>query len=486
MKNLTTATAVTSQRPAGSGRPRRPARTATSCRPPCPPASPTVQQPAAVQQHLLGQPGRHPRRAPRSPASASPATPRRSTTGTSASPTAPACSRRRTRSSSRTRARTRTRRARPTARPTPRSSSRTTCRCRSRPGGRTRPSSTRPLSRSRRPPNLLGDYHLQSRCPARPRRPATSARPSLGGVGHADARDIDDEARPARRWLRRRRRRVRRLGSRPATAGGPAFYFSTAGNTNPPGVAGTADDADVYRWDGTAYSRQLDLSAAPYGRARRRQRRRLRPGRRHALLRVVRRRHHPARASERCRTRTSSTGTATHLVGVLRRHRPRPDGRQPRRRRDQRRRARRSTSRPSATTNPPGVGGTADDADVYSWNGTAYARVVDATASRRAGRRPTSTASSGSTPRTATSPSAPTPRPCRASGRSQDEDVVAFSNGTWSVYFDGTAHGLTTSDLDIDAFTVAATRPHGQRRDHRHHYDHSVAHPRFADRWPVH
>jgi hypothetical protein len=36
----------------------------------------------------------------------------------------------------------------------------------------------------------------------------------------------------------------------------------------------------------------------------------------------------------------------------------------------------------------------------------------------------------------------------------QDEDIVAFNAGTWSVYFDGTLHGLTSGNLDVDAFDV--------------------------------
>ena len=36
----------------------------------------------------------------------------------------------------------------------------------------------------------------------------------------------------------------------------------------------------------------------------------------------------------------------------------------------------------------------------------------------------------------------------------QDEDVVCNNGGTWSVYFDGTAHGLTSGNLDVDAFDV--------------------------------
>ena len=39
-------------------------------------------------------------------------------------------------------------------------------------------------------------------------------------------------------------------------------------------------------------------------------------------------------------------------------------------------------------------------------------------------------------------------------GAVQDEDVVYSNAGTWSVYFDGTAHGLTAANLDVDAFDV--------------------------------
>jgi hypothetical protein len=39
-------------------------------------------------------------------------------------------------------------------------------------------------------------------------------------------------------------------------------------------------------------------------------------------------------------------------------------------------------------------------------------------------------------------------------GTAQDEDVVRLNAGTWSVSFDGTAHGLTSDNLDVDAFDV--------------------------------
>jgi hypothetical protein len=36
----------------------------------------------------------------------------------------------------------------------------------------------------------------------------------------------------------------------------------------------------------------------------------------------------------------------------------------------------------------------------------------------------------------------------------QDEDVVYYNNGTWSVYFDGTGKGLTANAQDVDAFDL--------------------------------
>jgi len=106
-------------------------------------------------------------------------------------------------------------------------------------------------------------------------------------------------------------------------------------------------------------------------------------------------------------------------------------------------------------TNPPGVGGTADDADIYSWNGTAYSRVINA------GSAPYSLPSNANVDgyvRTDAThgyfsfSGATTTVP--GLGAVLDEDVVGFSAGTWSVYFDGTAQGLTSDTQDLDAFDV--------------------------------
>ena len=39
-------------------------------------------------------------------------------------------------------------------------------------------------------------------------------------------------------------------------------------------------------------------------------------------------------------------------------------------------------------------------------------------------------------------------------GAVQDEDIVYYNNGVWSIHFDGTARGLTAANQDIDAFDL--------------------------------
>lgn len=99
---------------------------------------------------------------------------------------------------------------------------------------------------------------------------------------------------------------------------------------------------------------------------------------------------------------------------------------------------------------PSGVTGVGDDADIYTWNGSSIERVFDASALGWSGHNvdglvyidathfylsysPTSTIVSGL-------------------GTVQDEDVVYYENGVWSMYFDGTSKGLTQTALDVDAF----------------------------------
>ncbi len=104
---------------------------------------------------------------------------------------------------------------------------------------------------------------------------------------------------------------------------------------------------------------------------------------------------------------------------------------------------------------PPGAGGTGDDADIYRWNGgSSFSRVIDASAAPYV--LPAAANVDGFVRVDANhfylSFAADTTVP--GLGVVQDEDVVFFNAGTWSVYFDGTAHGLTTNNLDIDAFDI--------------------------------
>jgi len=233
-----------------------------------------------------------------------------------------------------------------------------------------------------------------------------------------------------------------------------ALSFSTLGNTNPPGVAGTADDADIYSWSGTAFGRVIDASIAPYNL----------PGSANVdgFDRVDATHFYVSFADQ---VNVPGIGTvqdedvvfynagtwslyftgsahglggnnnldvdAISVVG--------------------------STLYFSTlgNANPPGVGGTADDADIYSWDGTAYSRVIDASAAPYS--LPGAANVDGFVRVDAThfylSFSADTTT-VPVLGAVQDEDVVYYNAGTWSVYFDGTAHGLTSANQDLDAFDV--------------------------------
>jgi hypothetical protein len=102
-------------------------------------------------------------------------------------------------------------------------------------------------------------------------------------------------------------------------------------------------------------------------------------------------------------------------------------------------------------TNPPNVGGTADDADIYSWNGSAFARVFDATAAGVPGGANIDGLKvvDGNTFYMSF-----TGDVTIAGVAYQDEDVVLYDAGTWSLYFDGTARGLTAAGQDIDAMDI--------------------------------
>ncbi|MCB0092346.1 MAG: hypothetical protein KDE54_30865, partial [Caldilineaceae bacterium] len=101
---------------------------------------------------------------------------------------------------------------------------------------------------------------------------------------------------------------------------------------------------------------------------------------------------------------------------------------------------------------PPGAGGGGDDADIYRWNGgSSYTRMIDASVLGW------STANVDGltwidTTHVYLSYSVDTAVPTL--GAVQDEDVVYYNAGAWSVYFDGTSKGLTNTNQDVDAFDL--------------------------------
>ncbi|WP_457206237.1 S8 family serine peptidase [Nocardioides sp. P5_C9_2] len=229
------------------------------------------------------------------------------------------------------------------------------------------------------------------------------------------------------------------------------LFFSTLGSTKVPGVLGTPDDADVHRWTGSAFTREWDATVAGL----------------------------PATANVDGYDRVDATHfylsfagstTAVPGLGTV----------------DDEDVVRYDNGTWSlwfdgtfhglgasnldldaisiqngilyfstlGSTTVPGVAGTADDADIYSWNGTGYARAWDASLNGLSGAanvdgyvRVSATQFYLSFSPAATS--------VTGLGSVQDEDVVLRTGAAWSTYYDGTSKGLTTEALDVDAFDVS-------------------------------
>lgn len=233
----------------------------------------------------------------------------------------------------------------------------------------------------------------------------------------------------------------------------PPLHFSTTGSSNPPGVAGTADDADVYLWDGLAgaFTREIDVTAitAPL----------------------------PAGANVDGFDRVDGTHFYVSFTGNVAIPLPGPDlavqdedvvyydagtwsvffdGSV---------RGLPSTDLDAIsivggtlyfstdnTAVPPGAGGSGDDADIYRWNGaSSYTRMIDASALGWSTANVDGLVWVDSTHLYLTYSSNTT---APGVGAVQDEDVVHLNGSTWSTYFDGTAKGLTSANLDVDAFDI--------------------------------
>ncbi len=314
------------------------------------------------------------------------------------------------------------------------------------------------------PPDAMGDYHLNA-CPGSPACNLGVA--SSNGI-NAPTTDYDDQARPA-------------LGGFDAGAdefGAPTppppppaadLYFSTAGNATVPGVVGFGDNADVYRWSSTGFTGEWRATV-------------------HGV---------PASANVDGVSRIDAThfylsftgnvtlagfgtvadedvvyydngrwllwfdGSAHGLPGGIDLGATSVVG----------------STLYFSTNNavvPPGAGASnsGDNADVYRWNGgSSYTRVMDATAA------PYNLPNSGS----ATGPNNPnvdgviwrSPSDFYLTfsnpttnvpglGVVDDEDVIHFNGTSWEMYFDGTAYGLGTSanlELDAISFATGATAP---------------------------
>jgi len=111
------------------------------------------------------------------------------------------------------------------------------------------------LSAVELPANKMGDYHLAS-CSS----PACNLGAAINGAGvSAPTTDYDDQARPA---LGGFDAGADEFGATIAPPTVKEFFFSTQGNANPPGVSGTANNADMYRHNDGLFSRVWAASTA--------------------------------------------------------------------------------------------------------------------------------------------------------------------------------------------------------------------------------
>ncbi|MFC6285358.1 S8 family serine peptidase [Nocardioides sp. GCM10027113] len=231
----------------------------------------------------------------------------------------------------------------------------------------------------------------------------------------------------------------------------PVLELSTLGSVALPGIPGSPDDADVYAWDGVAFSRTVDVSDAPYGLPSGADVdgfSRLGRGRFVVSFQGDVRLPGPGRVQDEdvvlwdgrawsvwfdgTSLGLTSSGHDLDAVSVV------------------------GTDLYFSTLGPvtlPDVGGTPDDADVYRWDGQAFSRVWDASlhgVRRGADVDGLDMGEGGSVAVSFNNASTALPGGLAV----QDEDVVACADGAWAVLFDGTALGLTSDGQDIDAFDL--------------------------------
>ncbi len=107
-------------------------------------------------------------------------------------------------------------------------------------------------------------------------------------------------------------------------------------------------------------------------------------------------------------------------------------------------------------TSVPGVSGPYDDADIYLWDGSGFSRVFDASAAGLPGNADVDAlVVDGAVYYMSFRRNGGTNVP--GIGLVDDEDIVRYEAGAWSLYFDGAAVGLADSNgEDVDGFELLA------------------------------
>ncbi len=246
----------------------------------------------------------------------------------------------------------------------------------------------------------------------------------------------------------------------------PVVYFSTFGSTNPTGLGGTADDADIYSWNGVAFTRVVDATTKGVPSAANVDELKIVDAT-HFYLSFVTDTNLPGigtvqdedivynnngtwsvffDGTAKGLTNTNHDVDAFDIAGNTVYFST--SG---------------STNTPGAS-NPPSVTGTADNADIYLWNGTAFSRVVDLSTIGVPAANTSASASNVDGLKFVDSVhfyvsfagNVTLTQQAGGTLAVQDEDIVYYNNGVWSVYFDGTAvpKSLTNGNQDIDGFDI--------------------------------
>ncbi|MEJ2747695.1 MAG: hypothetical protein P8183_07265, partial [Anaerolineae bacterium] len=312
------------------------------------------------------------------------------------------------------------------------------------------------------PPNLMGDYHIPNLPPA---SPGASPAQDLGvasqsGV-NAPSFDIDNQGRPADAGFDSGADEANGtplLQPPQPPAAVASLNFSTSGNSSIPDVASPYDNADIYNWDGTTYSRVWDANAGGASAL---------PGNANIDGLVMVDANHFYLSFARGNTAVPTLGNvqdedvveynngtwslyfdgtalglnasngqdldAIDIVGGVMYF---------------------STVGGGSNGSIPGVAAPYDDGDIYAWDGTNFSRVWDARDNGLPGNADIDAL-------TFVDPTHFFVSFARATtnvpglGAVPDVSVLFNDAGNWSVYFDGTSHGLAAgSAQDLDAISL--------------------------------